>query len=171
MISNELLQAILKGRLLSPWGIHGLSHWARVLENGRRLAAANGAILEVVELFAVLHDARRQNDAIDPGHGRRGAALAASFRGSLIQLSDADFDVLYHACAYHTDGTIDGNVTVRTCWDADRLDLFRVGIYPDPAHLATNTGCDPEVIRWAVARSIDPATPQLVAQEWGLTPD
>lgn len=171
MISNELLQAILKGRVLSPWGIHGLSHWARVLENGRRLAAANGANTEVVELFAVLHDARRENNGVDPGHGRRGADLAASLRGSLIQLSDPDFDVLYHACAYHTDGSIDGDVTVCTCWDADRLDLFRVGIQPDPAHLATNAGCDHGIIRWAVARSIDAATPQLVAKEWGITLD
>ena len=88
MISNELLQAILKGYVLSPWGIHGLSHWARVLENGRRLAAVNGAILEVVELFAVLHDARRENEGMDPGHGRRGADLAALLRYPFIQLDD-----------------------------------------------------------------------------------
>ena len=42
-ISIELIKAILSEYTL-PWdGIHGLSHWARVMENGLRLAEVNGA--------------------------------------------------------------------------------------------------------------------------------
>jgi uncharacterized protein len=32
------------------------------------------------------------------------------------------------------------NITVQTCWDADRLDLGRVGIKPDPKRLFTEEG-------------------------------
>jgi len=107
-----------------PWGgTHGVSHWARVLENGLRLAEETGASIEVVPLFAVFHDSRRINEGEDDGHGRRGAELATELRGRLFDLSDEDFNLLYEACAQHTDGLTDGDITVQTCWDADRLDL------------------------------------------------
>jgi hypothetical protein len=32
---------------------------------------------------------------------------------------------------------LDGDITVQTCWDADRLDLPRVGIQPLPQFLCT----------------------------------
>jgi hypothetical protein len=32
------------------------------------------------------------------------------------------------------------DVTIQTCWDADRLDLGRVGIRPDPARMGTEAG-------------------------------
>src|SRR5271169_2742984 len=139
MISNELLQTILNQYSLPRNGVHGLSHWARVLENGRLLAAKTGARPQVVELFAVLHDARRPNDGVDYTHAKLGAEYAASLRGKLVLLSDDDFELLYDACLHHTSGKIDGDVTVQTCWDADRLDLGRVGITPDPMRLCTAT--------------------------------
>lgn len=46
-----------------------------------------------------------------------------------------------------------GDPTIATCWDADRLDLLRVGIRPDPARLVTEAARDPEVLEWAMARS------------------
>src|SRR5512143_3708925 len=103
MIRKELIETILRQYSLSPGGIHGLSHWARVLETGRKLAFRTGARIEVVELFAVFHDARRQNDGWDRKHGLRGADLASQFRGALFHLPDHDFDLLYHACRDHTD--------------------------------------------------------------------
>ena len=63
--------------------------------NGLRLAEATGAKVEVVQLFAVFHDSRR----IDDNHGRSGSDLAAELRGSLFDLPDADFALLYEACA------------------------------------------------------------------------
>src|SRR5208283_1118198 len=101
-----------------PWhGSHGVGHWARVLENGLRLAEATSAKVEVVQLFAIFHDSCR----IDDNHGRRGADLAAELRGSLFDLPDEDFELLYDACAHHTDGLVEADVTTQTCWDADRL--------------------------------------------------
>jgi len=72
-----------------PWdGTHGVSHWARVLENGLHLAQETGASIEVVQLFAIFHDSRRINEGFDDGHGKRGAQLAASFHGELFTLAD-----------------------------------------------------------------------------------
>ena len=53
-----ILHAILEEYVL-PWdGDHGIAHWARVLENGFRLAEETGANIEVVQLFAILHDSQ-----------------------------------------------------------------------------------------------------------------
>ena len=61
-----ILHAVLEEYAL-PWdGDHGVAHWARVLENGLRLAGETGANVEVVRLFAILHDSRRVNEAIGP---------------------------------------------------------------------------------------------------------
>ena len=38
---------------------------------------------------------------------------------------------LYEACFYHADGLTEHNITVMTCWDADRLDIRRVGLKAD----------------------------------------
>jgi len=76
-----ILHAVLEEYTL-PWdGDHGVAHWARVLENGLRLAGETGANIEVVSLFAILHDSRRVNQASDPNHGPRAAEFASSLRG------------------------------------------------------------------------------------------
>lgn len=154
VLSRELLRAI-RAQYALPWrGTHGVTHWARVRETGLRLAAHTGGDPAVVELFAVLHDARRRNEGDDPGHGARGADLAATLRGTLIRLSDAAFALLHVACADHTKGLIEADVTLQTCWDADRLDLGRVGIVPDPARLCTSAARDPGLRAWAYERSL-----------------
>lgn len=167
-ISHALLEAILMQYKLSWRGIHGLSHWARVLLNGRRLSRISGANLNVVELFAVFHDSRRENDGYDFGHGRRGAELAASLRGTLVHLDGADFDLLYHACACHTEGLTEGDVTIQTCWDSDRLDLWRVHITPEVKYLCTSAAMDAEVYKQAEVQSRFHEVPHLIYKEWGI---
>ena len=81
-----------------------MAHWARVLENGLRLAEETGADLGVVRLFAVLHDSRRVNEATDPDHGPRAAEFARSLRGRLFDLPDHEFRLLHRACAGPTTG-------------------------------------------------------------------
>ena len=166
IISAQLIRTILAGYAQPPDGTHGVSHWARVLENGLRLAHQTGAKIVVVQLFAVFHDARRINEGIDPGHGRRGADYAASQRGVLFDLPGEDFELLYTACTYHTDGLTEGDVTVQTCWDADRLDLGRVGIAPHPRHLCTEAAQDAQLIQWANQRSRQRLVPDIVTAEW-----
>lgn len=170
IITQPLLQTVLEQYRLSWSGFHGLGHWARVLENGCALAQTNGANLEVVQLFAILHDAKRLSDGADKEHGRRSAELAASLRGSLIHLDEPEFELLYHACAYHADGLVEADITIQTCWDADRLDLGRAGILPQPHFLCTEAAKDPEMIRRATQRSLEPGLPPRVRQEWGINP-
>jgi uncharacterized protein len=165
---KPLIHSILEDYAL-PWeGTHGVSHWARVLENGLRLAKTTGAVVEVVQLFAVFHDSRRVNEYTDYCHGQRGAELAAKFRGQLFDLSDADFALLYQACAEHTDGLTEGDITLQTCWDADRLDLGRVGTTPNPHKLCTAAAKSAKMRRWADERACVELVPGFVRDEWGI---
>lgn len=159
MISQDLLDTVRDGFALSLDGIHGEAHWRRVLDNGNRLAQQTGADLEIVEFFAFLHDAKRQNDGWDREHGLRGAAFVEGLPGSLLPLSDEKRDLLVYAIAHHSDGLTEADVpqaeaiTVQTCWDADRLDLGRIGIRPHPKYLCTEAAKDPAVMTWALQRS------------------
>lgn len=153
IITPELVNALREARSLDWQGIHGIAHWLRVRDNGLRLAAANGADPVVVELFALIHDIKRLNDGRDPGHGRRAADFARALHGTIIQLEDDRFEQLAYACAHHTEGLVEAPLTIGTCWDADRLDLGRVGILPDPKRLCTSEARDPEILNWAIHRS------------------
>lgn len=130
---------------------HGPKHWRRVLLFGQRLAECVPAVdLEVLELFAVFHDSRRVNDAVDDGHGKRGAELALSLHGKLFDLSQERLDLLIKACTDHTAGEKSSHPTIAVCWDSDRLDLWRVGIYPKIECMSTEEARKTEVIKWAV---------------------
>lgn len=168
MITRQLFDIIYKQYAQSSNGTHGVSHWARVLENGRLLTEKTGANLKVVELFAVFHDSKRISEKRDPGHGLRGAEYAASLRGKAYQLSDTDFDLLYYACAHHTDGETEADITVQVCWDSDRLDLGRAFITPVPEKLCTAPAKDLALIDWAHKRSCSRFVPELVLNEWGV---
>jgi uncharacterized protein len=152
-ITPPLIEVIRSRYTLNWHGIHGVSHWARVRNIAIKLASQTGANRKVVELFAFLHDSCRQDDGYDREHGLRAARFAESLLGTHIFLSDREFELLAYACIQHTHGGIEGDITVQTCWDADRLDLGRVGIVPDPARLCTSAARDPDMIEWAYWRS------------------
>lgn len=123
-----------------PESVHGPTHWQRVERTGLVLARHTGANVEVVRLFALFHDARRRHDDSDNTHGQHGAAFATSLRGVLFELADPEFELLHYACTWHTHGQLSDDPTIGTCWDADRLDLGRVGIQPRAEYLSTATG-------------------------------
>ena len=131
--------------------VHGPSHWKRVERNGLLLATRSTANTNIVRLFAMLHDSCRTNDGHDTGHGARAAKYAVSLRGSYFVLPDEEFTLLQYACTWHTDGLHHKDPTIGTCWDADRLDLGRVGIVPSPKFMSTKFGKE-----IAAAGSIDP---------------
>lgn len=164
---HDILREIREQYLLEWDGLHGIGHWARVCENGLRIARASGADAEVVVHFALFHDACRRNQGRDPGHGERGADLAARLRGRVFAMDDVRFALLLRACAYHTGGRRDPSPTVLACWDSDRLDLARAGIRPDPRRLCTEAARDARLIAWASARSIARQMPDFVATQWG----
>jgi uncharacterized protein len=139
--------------VLDLHGIHGVPHWQRVRENGLRIAKHSGADRLIVELFAYLHDCCREDDRSDPGHGERAADFTASLRGTLIHLSEEDFALLHEAIRDHELGLTKGDITVLTCWDADRLDLGRVRRRPNPSYLCTEYARRKDTIEWAYKRS------------------
>ncbi len=154
IITRELIEVLEQGFALHWEGIHGVKHWGRVRANGIRLARITGANTRVVELFSVLHDSRRLNDGYDPEHGLRGAENAARLQGRFYEIEDAELELLCQACRSHSDGHTEADITVQTCWDADRLDLGRVGINPAPERLCTEAARDPKVLEWAYRRSV-----------------
>lgn len=157
IITPELRTMVVGTFPMNPNSIHGPAHWDRVLENALRIREETNADLRVLELFALFHDSLRENDIIDPGHGVRGAEYARKLRAEgWFELDDKLFDLLVAACVGHTDGGTEGHPAVITCWDADRLDLWRCGIRPDPSRMCTATAKEKEVIEWAMERSGGP---------------
>lgn len=132
------LIALIKGEFKLDWhGIHGANHWARVLHHGKNIAQIRKADLLVVELFGFLHDSCRLDDGFDPGHGKRAAEFAHGIHGDFYRISPKQLDQLCYALRYHYDGDISGDSSIQTCWDTDRLDLGRVGIFPSPKYLSS----------------------------------
>ena len=107
---------------------HGISHWHRVKELGRYLAKYTGADTTVTDYFAYFHDMKRENEGHDPYHGLRAAQLIYKLHdGGELDLSKMQWIQLTIACIFHClpeDESKD--ITIKTCYDADRLDLWRV---------------------------------------------
>lgn len=136
MVTKEFIEFLSQNSELFNSEHHGIVHWMRVERNGLYLANFNGADKKVISYFAYLHDSMRVNDYIDPGHGKRAAAFAKEHRDK-IDLDDQQFYLLIKACETHTEGEETDCPTLGACWDADRLDLTRVGFKVDPVFLQT----------------------------------
>jgi uncharacterized protein len=122
---------------------HGPRHWRTVLRNGLYLCRHHAADEEVVRFFALFHDSCRVDEYADPLHGPRGAQLALEFReAGHFQLDDTRMELLVTACEIHNGAGPQTDPTLGVCLDADRLDLGRVGVTPDPVLLSTSTARD-----------------------------
>ena len=66
--------------------VHGICHWDRVYQNGKKLLAPDINPL-VVALFAYLHDSCRMNDGEDIDHGKRAAYFIDTIRDSYLKKS------------------------------------------------------------------------------------
>lgn len=135
---KSLLEEILGQFQIHSDGYHGVSHWARVRHHALKVGALVGADLLVVELFSYLHDSRRQDEDADQGHGERAADYAFSLNGKYFDLKASRLDNLCEAIRHHSGGQIHKDPTIQTCWDADRLDIGRVGIKPSARFLSTH---------------------------------
>ena len=138
---------------LSHNGFHGIEHWFRVLINGRLIAAETGADLQVIEHFALLHDVMRIDEGTDINHGNRSADYATTLVGDWVHLDDHQLDQLNEACRYHSMGRLTRDITVQACWDADRLDLGRVGARPNPTYLGSRIARETKFLEAAFDRS------------------
>ena len=120
--------------------IHGPSHWQRVDAFGVNIAESSGADLTVVRLFAILHDSCRQDDGADPDHGPRAAAMLDRIVPTVFAIDAGRCDLLKEAIRLHTSGLTTNDRTIGTCWDADRLDIGRVGMAPSVQYMSTEAG-------------------------------
>lgn len=166
MITRELIEAV-RGQFALDWqGIHGIRHWARVFANGTRLAAGTSGNLKVVQLFALFHDSCRLSEGSDPGHGPRGAQLAHRLHGHLFNLANDELVLLEEACTNHTVRIHHDDPTIALCFDADRLDLGRVGSRPDPNFLNTAQAQEQRTIEWATQRSVSDHLPENILADF-----
>jgi uncharacterized protein len=150
ILPPDLVRELMAQFKLSQHSVHGAAHWMRVRKNGLVLSERTGANKTVVELFSVFHDSCRHNDYQDSEHGYRGAQLARSFfQRGLLPCDQMELEQLVEACMGHTFDLTHPDITVATCWDADRLDLPRCFIEVDPKRLATEEAKDPVLIAWA----------------------
>ncbi len=115
------------------WTQHGPGHWLQVERNAIMLGEQTpGCDLEVARLFALLHDCRRRNEGRDPEHGARAAGFAQElYDNGILGLDPGRLATLKYAMTHHNGGQVSGDPTIGVCWDADRLDLPRVGTTPD----------------------------------------
>ncbi len=148
--ARALVEAVVARSTGGDSRIHGVRHWMRVASNGLALLEetpeADGLL---VFLFALFHDAMRHNDHRDPKHGERAAAFARELNDGLYRVSSEQMDLLEHALVEHDNGLTSDDPTAGTCWDADRLNLWRIGVRPDPGLLSTQAAKRPARILWA----------------------
>jgi uncharacterized protein len=134
---GEYARSVFKGGTYSD---HGPLHWRNVEDCALLIAPSVGADVVVCRLFSVLHDCCRLDDGSDFDHGPRAGQLIRKLSGSLIRLEPHREELLFRAVTEHTCGNVTSEPTVGTCWDADRLDLGRVGIIPTSDLMSTKAG-------------------------------
>lgn len=133
-------------------GDHGIAHWERVKQTGNYLAQGTDADVEIINLFAYLHDSQRENDEHDPEHGLRAVKFIENLqKQGELSLNEKELKQLTTACQFHLHPEAQNDdLTIQICWDADRLDLYRVGIIPRKEFLNTE-----QAKRWLLTRSLD----------------
>lgn len=136
---STLWKGIIKHSQKNNTLFHGPEHWARVERNGIYLAKEEGIDNSLIRLFALFHDCQRVHDGWDESHGKRASEFIGQIKEILPPLSDSDLNLLKHACEHHTTSKHSDNIIVGTCWDADRLDLDRVGITPKAQYFNTTS--------------------------------
>lgn len=139
--------------------LHGPAHWARVFHFGKLLSEKMSLPLQqrqCIQVFAWTHDLARWDDNGGNEHAIAGAyyldevvpALFAHLVHDQRELIRAAIrhhaDSLAAEEAFHSGWFIDlpwekSDLlnTIGCCWDADRLDLLRLGIEPDHARMST----------------------------------
>jgi uncharacterized protein len=136
---EDLLEKVVSELRLHPDTVHGPDHWKRVERNGLIICESEEIDPTVLRYFSILHDSQRFNDGYDVAHGPRAVEYAHKIKDDYIELDDEQFEQLCFAMEYHTVGAESDEPVVHVCWDADRLDLGRVFIVPDPKRMLTDT--------------------------------
>jgi len=117
--------------LLAPFctcrglGLHGVSHLRRVAILSGRFAVAVGEDVESAVVVGFLHDCARKKDGNDLEHAHDSAVLARK----LIErfFPHLDVDRICDAIEGHAEGEVTTEPLAACLWDADRLELKRIG--------------------------------------------
>lgn len=130
---------------------HGLSHWQRVERIGNYLSKHTKADPKIINIFAYFHDSKRENEGYDPKHGLRASAFIKElYSKNILNISQNQLGQLVFACEHHNNPNIKSdNIVIQTCWDADRLDLWRVGTIPSPSFLNTDIAKQEKTIEFS----------------------
>jgi uncharacterized protein len=147
-VFDKLLQAVLTRATHRESMLHGEAHWRAVTYTALELAPlVAGADVLVGFLFGLMHDSQRVHDGNDVGHGPRAAELARVLHGEgFLPVSREQLDLLMTAMHGHTTGRWSSDPTIGLCWDADRLNLWRIGVTPRAEFLSTAAARKPERI-------------------------
>lgn len=121
---------------------------------------------EIVLMFALLHDMRREDEGRDPNHGPRAAVLAAQINDTTLGLEPERLGVLVAAIRDHNGSGPSDEPTRGTCLDADRLNLWRVGIAPHPPLLSRPWARTPDGVNHGRALIGAPADWDMVARAY-----
>ncbi len=128
------LEAEVRSRLAAFPSCHDWEHTARVLENARRLAAAEGADRTVVEFAALLHDIGRTADIQSKGrrcHARLGERITRELLPQFGITDPAFIERVAAAVRTHRwrDPARPESIEAKVVFDADKLDsLGAVGL-------------------------------------------
>lgn len=128
---------------LEPRSDHGPDHWEKVERNTLILSKGmDEKEILTCRLFAILHDCKREDEFDDPEHGYRAARFVSKALEKPIRdsIGADNYKRLLEALRHHNEASISDDPVIGCCWDADRLDLLRVGIIPDKNLLSTKQG-------------------------------
>jgi uncharacterized protein len=128
--TSGLLREAESRFVLGGGSVHGPAHWKAVLANGMTLAGELNADRDLVAVFALLHDCRREDEWRDPRHGARAADVARELNGRFYEFVPDRLATLTEALHWHDAGRVHTNIDISSCWAADRIELRRVGIEP-----------------------------------------
>ena len=159
--------AMYRSGLLRVWeyrccegSTHGRQHWAQV----HKLVLALSEQLQLkpwaqacVEVFAWTHELARKNDATEEQHSLESSEYFLRISSRIFpELDTRQRKLIALAIAHHADGTTawehildKGNPIadledscladiLGCCWDADRLDLLRMGVIPESKIMSTS---------------------------------
>lgn len=120
--------------------LHGELHWRAVAAAGIEIASSVSERSDIALAFGMIHDSQRERDDWDPDHGVRAAnwLICSVTLASLIGTEERE--LLASACLYHDRGMTTQNPLIGTLWDADRINLWRVGLCPDESYFSVLSG-------------------------------
>lgn len=138
------LENFIRNQKANSKSVHNNWHWEKVESHTRKLCDLTpDADWAVCQAFAWIHDSQRINDNDDPDHGKRASIYAKKLHSQgKIDLTSSQLNLLCEACDHHTNGQLSDDSTIAVCWDADRLDLSRVSMIPDPKFLSLQASKD-----------------------------